>query len=64
MILSRRRGVQAWRNRKCETCKFNDEGQCALCDCLILAKVMMSLEKCPDGRWFPVWIKKRWTGKR
>ena len=51
-------GVMAYRHSHCATCKFNDEGQCSRCDCLILAKTMMALEKCPDGRWSAVWIKK------
>lgn len=52
-------GVQDWRNRKCERCEFNDEGQCTKCKCLILAKCMMALERCPIRKWNPVWIRRR-----
>jgi len=51
-------GVQAWRNRKCNACPFNNDGQCVKCDCLILAKAMMALERCPVRLWSPVWIKR------
>jgi len=51
--------AQAFRNYECDQCVFNNEGQCALCDCLILAKTMMAQESCPAGRWSQVWIKRK-----
>lgn len=48
---------QAFRNRKCELCPFNQEGQCERCRCLILAKTMMALEECPIGLWHRVWLR-------
>jgi hypothetical protein len=50
-------GVQAWRNLKCGKCPFNEEGQCVKCDCLVLAKTMMALERCPVRLWSPVWFR-------
>lgn len=52
-------GIQTWRNRKCIPCQFNDEGQCSKCRCLIAAKTIMSLERCPIRKWNPVWIKRK-----
>jgi len=52
-------GVQAWRNRKCGKCAFNNEGECLRCHCLVLSKVIMALERCPIRLWNPVWIKRR-----
>lgn len=52
-------GVLTWRNRKCEKCRFNEEGQCVKCKCLVLSKTMMALERCPIRLWNPVWIKKK-----
>lgn len=52
-------GIQKWRNRKCEVCPFNEEGQCAKCKCLVISKTMMSLERCPIRIWSPVWIRRK-----
>jgi len=52
-------GVQEYRNTQCEKCAYDQGGQCALCDCLVLAKTMMAQEKCPVGRWSRVWIKRK-----
>jgi hypothetical protein len=52
-------GVQKWRNRKCDVCPFNEEGQCAKCKCLVLSKVVMALEHCPVRQWNAVWIRRR-----
>jgi len=49
---------QAYRNRQCGRCAFNEDGQCTQCKCLILAKTMMALEECPIGLWHRVWIAK------
>jgi len=56
-------GVQAWRDRICRRCDSNEEGQCLKCNCLILSKTMMALERCPIRLWNPVWIKRK-TGPR
>ena len=56
-------GIQAFRNQKCGVCPFNREGQCEKCDCLILAKTMMALERCPIRLWNPVWIKSAGSAK-
>jgi hypothetical protein len=50
---------QASRNRKCEICPYNEEGQCHRCQCLIVAKTMMALEECPIGLWHRVWIRRK-----
>lgn len=31
--------------------------QCALCTCLLDAKVLLTMEQCPDGRWKRIWSK-------
>lgn len=51
-------GIQQWRTRKCNLCPFNEEGQCLRCRCLVLSKVMMSLERCPIRLWNPVWFRR------
>ena len=53
-------GIQAWRTRKCSFCPYNEEGQCHRCQCLILAKTMMALERCPIRLWNRVWIKRKY----
>jgi hypothetical protein len=50
---------QAFRNHECDHCVYNSEGQCELCDCLILAKTMLAQEECPAGKWSRVWIKRK-----
>lgn len=52
-------GVQKWRDRKCDVCPFNEEGQCMKCKCLVLSKIVMALERCPIGQWSPVWYRRR-----
>lgn len=52
-------GIQVWRNRKCDKCKFNFEGQCLKCKCLVLSKTMMALERCPIRLWNPVWVRRK-----
>ncbi len=45
------------REDTCRACKYNDHGpetdlgQCRACECVIHAKVLLSSESCPDGRW-------------
>jgi len=53
--------VQSMRFKRCANCRYNDEGQCRLCKCLVLAKTIMSLEECPADppRWGPEWRRKR-----
>ncbi len=52
-------GIHAWRDRQCQSCEFNNEGQCMKCKCLVLSKTVMALEKCPVRKWNPVWIKRK-----
>jgi hypothetical protein len=49
--------------RRCEICPHRINGpeligdQCALCTCLLDAKLLLTMEKCPDGRWKRIWRK-------
>jgi hypothetical protein len=51
--------VQAFRNRTCDRCQYNEEGVCHRCSCLIMAKTMLAQERCPIGLWSRVWIKRK-----
>ena len=51
-------GVQEYRFKQCRKCEHNDEGQCQLCSCLVLAKTIMAMETCPDRRWSAEWKKR------
>jgi hypothetical protein len=37
----------------CSYCRHNIAGQCRLCDCMVVAKVLLKSESCPDSppRW-------------
>ena len=43
--------IIAFREAKCQPCKYRDHGQCRLCTCFISIKTSLSSESCPDGRW-------------
>jgi hypothetical protein len=51
------------RRHQCSMCPHRLPGpeilgdQCGLCTCLLDAKVLLTMEKCPDGRWKRVWRK-------
>lgn len=51
--------VQDARSVVCGHCRFNEDGQCSVCKCLILSKTIMALEKCPRGYWPRVWVRKK-----
>lgn len=57
-------GIEAFRATQCSRCEHNDEGQCKLCKCLVISKTVMALERCPVGKWSPVWIKRKTTRRR
>jgi len=46
------------RYRMCDNCDFANGGNCEKCGCLLMAKVMLSTEKCPIGKWGRVWLPK------
>ncbi len=51
--------VVTWhRTRRCERCPFYLDGMCSKCGCLVVSKVLLNTEHCPDGRWTSLWIKK------
>lgn len=50
--------VQEYREAWCFDCGYNNQGQCELCKCLILSKVMVATEQCPKKFWRAVWQKK------
>ena len=35
----------------CKTCTHNVGNQCQVCECLIRAKIMLTTETCPKGKW-------------
>lgn len=35
----------------CAVCPHNVNGQCQLCECLIVSKSLFLFERCPDNRW-------------
>jgi hypothetical protein len=43
---------------ECEHWDF-DTTQCKKCGCLVMAKTMLALEKCPVKRWGREWRRKR-----
>lgn len=36
---------------ECEVCPHFEDGECRVCGCLALAKVLMASEACPRGFW-------------
>lgn len=42
----------------CDTCPFFNNAQCDMCGCLVQAKISISVEECPIGRWDARWVKK------
>lgn len=50
---------QAFRWSQCDPCPFNEDGQCQKCSCLVLAKIGLTMERCPDGKWGRIWRKKQ-----
>lgn len=55
------RHILLGRNKMCEGCDFFQEGLCMKCGCLVLSKTLLTTEKCPIGKWGPVWIKSHLT---
>lgn len=55
-ILSPHR-LQQSRNDICAACEFNVDEQCQKCGCLVFSKIVLSLERCPVGKWGRVWVK-------
>jgi hypothetical protein len=53
--------VSAFRFEQCKVCPFFDGAKCDLCGCLAEAKVMISPERCPAGKWGARWVKKNAT---
>jgi hypothetical protein len=53
--------IHRW--RRCELCPHRIKGpeligdQCGLCGCLLDAKVLLTMEQCPDNRWKRIWRK-------
>lgn len=45
------RKVYTERIMKCTTCKFNVNGGCSLCGCIIVKKAEWKTSECPDNRW-------------
>lgn len=45
------RAVQEFRRSKCRQCIHKHGFQCGLCLCALDAKIMVSSDSCPDGRW-------------
>lgn len=56
--------VQEIRGMTCSGCSLRDGEQCSKCGCFIEAKTWLAAEKCPDGQWPVVRVKKRLTGMR
>jgi Family of unknown function (DUF6171) len=50
--------VMLRRNQICEGCDFWTEGICSRCGCPVIAKTVLSLERCPVNKWGRVWRKK------
>jgi len=52
---------QEWgaRRGQCDRCaELTNDDQCRLCGCLVDAKAMLALEKCPINRWKRIWRRK------
>jgi hypothetical protein len=45
---------------KCSGCVFLMEGDqiCGRCNCLLFAKIPLTMEQCPEGFWKRIWRKK------
>lgn len=50
---------QLGREISCRCCEFYKDGECQQCGCLIMSKTMLTMEKCPVGRWGRLWLKKK-----
>lgn len=50
--------AQAKREAVCEVCEFFDGDQCAVCGCLVQAKIALNTEKCPKRKWGRIWVAK------
>jgi hypothetical protein len=40
-----------WRDWDCIGCRFNVDDQCQKCTCYIPAKIALTTEQCPIGKW-------------
>lgn len=47
--------VMEHRFQQCQPCKYFQDGTCTVCGCLVYAKIMLAMEKCPKKRWQRVW---------
>ncbi len=45
--------IKEHREATCRPCKYNDNGWCRRCNCMLAAKVLLASEQCPDTppRW-------------
>lgn len=57
--------TQDLRQHECNRCPFQsaDGWQCNKCGCLLIAKISLALEKCPDKRWGRIWRKRKYAAK-
>lgn len=49
------------RDEICKGCDYYNDGICGACGCLLVAKSILSTEKCPKGKWGRIWIQKSLT---
>jgi hypothetical protein len=47
--------VQHFRNRYCQRCPHFRDGECTVCGCLVMAKIMLNTEECPKKYWQRAW---------
>lgn len=50
--------VQKARLSHCQTCLYQKDGICTVCDCLTMSKTMLNTEKCPKNKWHRVWARR------
>lgn len=50
--------IMALRFNQCVPCEFFVDGVCTACDCLVQAKIMLAMEKCPKKRWQRVYTRR------
>jgi len=54
---------EKFRWRRCNICPHRIKGpeiigdQCGICSCLLDAKLLLTMEQCPDNRWKRIWRK-------
>jgi|SRR6267142_767600 len=50
--------AQYQRFQHCAPCQFFADGMCLKCGCLIQAKIMLTMEKCPIKSWQRLWVRR------